>query len=76
MSKSNYHKTIKNMNYGKRAVNAVLGDPVKAHMPYKSLFSNKTITYGQRKVQADLVSMGVFAAGMLAVGAAERANLR
>lgn len=76
MSKSNYHKTIRNMSYGKRAVNAALGDPVKAHMPYKSLFSNKTITYGQRRVQADLVSMGIFTAGMLAVGAAERANLR
>ena len=54
MSEANYHKTIKNMNYGKRAVNAVLGDPIKQNMPYKSAFSNKTITKGKWHTQVAL----------------------
>lgn len=65
MSKSKYHETIKNMSYGKRAINHVLGDPVKKNMPYKSAFSNKTITYGQRQTQEMLQTfawLGVAAA--------------
>lgn len=56
------------MSYGKRAVNAALGDPVKRNMPYKSAFSNKTITKGKWQTQVALEKAAILG-GALALKA-------